>query len=180
MRELYASYVAQASVGSLGGQDRLTSYVLNDDATPWPIVDITSGPITVGAGGLHVIAGLSSADEIEIGVGSNAQGIGINYINFDVSPVPEPESWVLLMAGLAMIGVRVRRRGMRGDGVRSSFVACGRRSEVARRELACVALPCPPRWFERALHGGQMFGAMRSACCARRLRAGRGAGMLRF
>jgi len=102
-------------VGSLGGQDRLTSYVLNDDATPWPIVDITSGPITVGAGGLHVIAGLSSADEIEIGVGSNAQGIGINYINFDVSPVPEPESWVLRMAGLAMIGVRVRRRGMRGD-----------------------------------------------------------------
>lgn len=99
-------------LGSLGGLDRLTSYVVNDDATPWPIVDISSGPITVGAGGLHVLAGLSSADEIEIGVGPNAFGIGINYINFDVSPVPEPENWALLLAGLSLLGVGVRRHGV--------------------------------------------------------------------
>lgn len=103
-------------LGSLGGVDRLTSYEVNDDATPWPIVDISSGPVTVGAGGLHVFAGLASAEEIEIGVGPNAYGIGINYINFDVSPVPEPEGWALLLAGLPAIGAGIRRRRVAARG----------------------------------------------------------------
>ena len=96
-------------LGSLGGADRSSRYIVNDDAT-WGLVEIDSGPVTIGSGGLHVMVGHSSSDELEIGFDSRGAGVGVNYINFDVSPVPEPGQLAMLLAGLAMIGVMARRR----------------------------------------------------------------------
>ena len=46
----------------------------------------------VSAPGLTVTSGISSAASIRIGFGPNAYNVGINNINFSVTPVPEPES----------------------------------------------------------------------------------------
>lgn len=89
-------------LGALGDEVRATSYLVNDDAT-WPTVDIFSGPITIGPDGLWVYPGWTSAEEIEIGFGPTAFSVGINYINFDILPVPEPAAWALLLAGLLTV-----------------------------------------------------------------------------
>lgn len=42
---------------------------------------------------------------------------GLDNVSVSVAPVPEPESWALLCAGLGLIGTVVRRRRVRGNRV---------------------------------------------------------------
>lgn len=98
-------------LGSYVNANRGTSYFIDDLATPG--VDFASGAITVGAAGLTVASGISSATGIRIGFGPNAYNVGINNINFSVTPVPEPESYALLLAGLGLMGAVARRRTKR-------------------------------------------------------------------
>lgn len=39
-----------------------------------------------------------------------ALSVGIDDVSLDVSPVPEPSTWALLIAGLALVGAAARRR----------------------------------------------------------------------
>ena len=41
------------------------------------------------------------------------QGFNQATYNLDLAPVPEPETWALLLAGLGMIGTMARRRAAR-------------------------------------------------------------------
>lgn len=50
--------------------------------------------------GLVVSPALSSATGIRITFGRDDYNLGINNIVFSVNAVPEPESWLMLLAGI--------------------------------------------------------------------------------
>ena len=56
--------------------------------------------------------GDSNPDPSEIGTFIGAQNAGIN-LNPALAPVPEPETYAMLLAGLGVIGLRVKRKGRR-------------------------------------------------------------------
>ena len=95
-------------LGSYVNANRGTSFYVDDLATPG--IDFASGAVIVGATGLTVNPGISSATGIRIGFGPNAYNVGINNISFSVTPVPEPESYALLLAGLGLMGAVARCR----------------------------------------------------------------------
>lgn len=71
-------------------------------------------PVTIlGAGGTHstFTPGLTHNGPLSIRFGYNDWNVGIDNINFDqVAVVPEPEAYVMLLAGLGLVGFIVRRR----------------------------------------------------------------------
>ena len=95
-------------LGSYLDQNRTTSYYIDNLSTPG--VDLVSGPITIGAAGLTVTPNISSTQSIVVGFGPSAYNVGINHINFSVTPVPEPDTYALLLAGLGLIASIARRR----------------------------------------------------------------------
>jgi hypothetical protein len=95
-------------LGSYVNLDRGTSYFIDDLATPG--IDFQSGATTIGALGLTVARAFTSATGIRIGFGPTAYNVGINNINFTINPVPEPESYALLLAGLGLMGAVARRK----------------------------------------------------------------------
>lgn len=72
---------------------------------------MSSTPLTIsGATHTDVLAGITSADGIRIQWGPSAYNVGIDNIAFDVTPIPEPETYALMAMGLGMIGWSVARR----------------------------------------------------------------------
>ena len=71
-----------------------------------------SGP--VGAGTLATaFSGFGAAgvgNQVRIDWANSAYNVGIDNVHFEVAAVPEPETYAMMMAGLAMIGVVARRR----------------------------------------------------------------------
>lgn len=53
---------------------------------------------------------LASEEGIRIQWGPSAFNVGIDNIRFSVTPIPEPGTWALMGAGLALLGVAGRRR----------------------------------------------------------------------
>jgi hypothetical protein len=99
----------------LGGwlnTDRGIRYIVDDLATA--DIDIEVDPAFVsGTTGLSVTPGVSSAQGIRITFGPDGFNGGINNIVFSVTAVPEPESWLMLLAGLGLMGHAARRNGRR-------------------------------------------------------------------
>lgn len=95
-------------LGSYLDANRASSYYIDNLSTPG--IDQTSGSITIGATGLTVTPNISSTQGIVIHFGPTAYNVGINHINFSVTPVPEPDAYALLLAGLGLIATIARRR----------------------------------------------------------------------
>ena len=70
-------------------------------------------PVTIlGAGGTHstFTPNLTFAGPVSIRFGYNDWNVGIDNINFDqVTAVPEPETYAMLLAGLGLLGFIARR-----------------------------------------------------------------------
>jgi hypothetical protein len=68
----------------------------------------------VGAGTLATaFSGFGAAgvgNQVRIDWANSAYNVGIDNVHFEVAAVPEPETYAMMMAGLAMIGVVARRR----------------------------------------------------------------------
>jgi hypothetical protein len=91
--------------------------VLNSQIT---IVDglgsilFSSGPITIGTGDLstHFNFALTSANGLGIQWGPSGFNVGIDNIDFTISDgagvVPEPSSWVMMLAGFGLVGGALR------------------------------------------------------------------------
>ncbi len=72
--------------------------------------DTPTGPNVPGVGGTTVILFASSATGLRIQFGPDGFNGGINDITFSATPVPEPGSWALWLAGLGGVALVVRRR----------------------------------------------------------------------
>jgi len=95
-------------LGTYQNVNRTTSYFIDNLSTPG--IDQASGTFTIGAAGVTVTPNISSTQGIVVGFGPSAYNVGINHINFSVTPVPEPDTYALLLAGLGLIASIVRRR----------------------------------------------------------------------
>ena len=86
----------------------------------WSVIDLSTnavvasdaptGPNVSGATGLTVTVGASSATGLRILFGPDGFNGGINDITFSATPVPEPGTWALWMAGLGGMMLVARRR----------------------------------------------------------------------
>lgn len=71
----------------------------------------SSGAITIlGSVHSHFDIDLASASGIRIQWGPSAYNVGIDNVVFEVSAVPEPQEYALLLAGLGLVGWAARRR----------------------------------------------------------------------
>ncbi|MBT9455464.1 MAG: PEP-CTERM sorting domain-containing protein [Burkholderiaceae bacterium] len=64
-----------------------------------------------GGNATHFVFGnLHSGTGIVIEWENSAWNVGMNNIEYSLAPVPEPESYALMLAGLAVLGLMVKRR----------------------------------------------------------------------
>ena len=72
------------------------------------------GPMDWESQSLTWVADATSAQITFLGVAngslSNDLGIGLDNVGFSATPVPEPETWAMLLAGLGLVGFSARRR----------------------------------------------------------------------
>jgi hypothetical protein len=71
---------------------------------------IFNGSVGSAAGPTHFTPMLSSSTGIVIEWENSAYNVGINNISYSLAPVPEPETYALLLGGLAVVGWLARRR----------------------------------------------------------------------
>lgn len=95
----------------LGGwpdTNRNISYSIDDLATSGVEFEVDAAFVS-GVTGLVVTPAVTSAAGIRITFGPDGYNGGINNIVFSVSAVPEPESWLMLLAGIGLVGCAARR-----------------------------------------------------------------------
>jgi hypothetical protein len=68
--------------------------------------DVTGAP----GDNFGVLPGLTSTNGFVIKFGPDAEFNGINNIAFSVTPIPEPSTYALMLAGLGVVGFAARRR----------------------------------------------------------------------
>ncbi len=95
-------------LGGWPNTNRNISYSVDDLATPELDISVNAAFVS-GATGLVVTPALTSAAGLRISFGPDGYNGGINNIAFSVTAVPEPESFVMLLAGLGLVGAIARR-----------------------------------------------------------------------
>ncbi|MFN3862573.1 MAG: PEP-CTERM sorting domain-containing protein [Roseateles sp.] len=96
-------------IGSWPNIDRQSQVTVIDLATMLPV--FSTGQFTVlGATPTHFDVNLASSVGLRIVFGPDGYNVGIDNIAFTAGVVPEPETWALLAAGLAVVGGVARRR----------------------------------------------------------------------
>lgn len=86
-----------------------TSIVLTGPAGTFSVPKLTSDPVEVWAtpaAGYTLTAGTYTLTL----TGTNSASIGSYSANLAVTPVPEPETYAMLLAGLGIVGLSMRRR----------------------------------------------------------------------
>lgn len=96
-------------LGGWPNTDRVSTYTILSGSGA--LLASSGGSFLVSGGARSsFVVGLSSPDGVRIRLGPNAFNVGIDNVSFTVSPVPEPGTWVFLLAGLGVLGLVARRR----------------------------------------------------------------------
>lgn len=98
--------------GRFAADNDVTQILLNGIAlgvsggsfTDWTVFDSTGGNFVSGVNTLTFIV-----DNFGQASG-NPSGLRVEFLSSDVSAVPEPQSWALLIAGFGLVGAAARRR----------------------------------------------------------------------
>ena len=98
-------------LGGWPNTNRNISYSIDDLATPGLDISVNAA-FVAGSTGLLVTPALTSATGLRISFGPDGYNGGINNIAFSIAAVPEPESYLMLLAGLGLVGA-IARRGRR-------------------------------------------------------------------
>jgi hypothetical protein len=96
-------------LGGWPNTDRNISYSIDDLATPGLDISVNAA-FVAGSTGLLVTPALTSAAGLRISFGPDGFNGGINNLAFSVAAVPEPESYLMLLAGLGLVGAIARHR----------------------------------------------------------------------
>ena len=95
-------------LGGWPNTNRNISYSIDDLATPGLDISVNAA-FVAGSTGLLVTPALTSAAGLRISFGPDGYNGGINNIAFSIAAVPEPESYLMLLAGLGLVGAIARR-----------------------------------------------------------------------
>jgi len=109
--------VGEGALISLPGGSVTLSALRDVDASRLPGEPLAGGMLTVSAGGSINVAGAESVRPVEpirVGAGGSLQISSGGVITLQ-APVPEPESWAMLLAGLGLVGWAVARRNRNGE-----------------------------------------------------------------
>jgi len=112
-----ASFLTSSTISSsaVGAQDlTFTSAVLTTGADPGTPLATFTGPTTVGANEFmnlsNFLLPVGSYDLIVKGTNSTQPAAYSGTITIAAAPIPEPETYALMIAGLAAMGFVARRR----------------------------------------------------------------------
>lgn len=98
--------------GRFAADNRVTSILLNGGAlsasgggfTSWTNFNSTGGDFRSGLNTLTFV--VTNFGQVR----GNPSGLRVEFLSSDVTAVPEPQSWVMLIAGFGLVGVMARRR----------------------------------------------------------------------
>jgi hypothetical protein len=94
-------------LGSWAGTSRSSQVTIFDGSYN---VLFSSGTVTVGAAPSSFSLGLSTANGLVIQWGPDGRNVAIDNIVLSAAPVPEPQAYILLLAGLGTLLLLARRR----------------------------------------------------------------------
>lgn len=96
-------------IGAWPNTNRQTQVSVIDLATMLPVLS-TGQFVVLGSTPTHFDINLSSSAGFRISFGPDGYNVGIDNVAFTAGAVPEPQTWALLVAGLALVGSAARRR----------------------------------------------------------------------
>ena len=111
-----ADFSTSALLSTLKSTQPILGYGVFDFQNSFVTYDGASGPVSLA----HIMVG----EDLSGYSFAGGQNISINWLSerpiasltltyYDLSPVPEPESWAMLLSGLGLMGVVARRRAKR-------------------------------------------------------------------
>jgi hypothetical protein len=99
--------------------DFTTVFLTNlDDLSEYSFAVVNDGPVSVAALGKTFLY----AGNYSLTVNGTSAGGGSYGGDLSVAPVPEPATWALMIAGLGVVGMAMRRRSSAKRNVAVSFV----------------------------------------------------------
>ena len=102
-------YVMYSNYNSTVHSDADLDLTLGSKALVQPVTDVDLHSLSEAQFALFHVTGGSSGDLLEIGATSTTDNALIGGVSF-IQSVPEPSTYAMLLAGLAFLGLRFRRR----------------------------------------------------------------------